>query len=91
MAPTEYRLSQLAPRIPELLSGDILMSSPEGLSAAFVLVLLIAVAFFGLLSLWNYIRAVLQLRFYRGLIRGVSSDQLLERQRYHALRAAVQR
>ena len=81
MAPTEYKLSQLAPRIPDLLSGEILISSPEGLSAAFVLALLFAVALFGLISIWSYIRAVLQLRFYRGLIKGVSSDQLLERQR----------
>ena len=75
-----YR-AELAPRIPELLSGEILISSPEGLSAAFVLALLFSVALFGLISIWSYIRAVLQLRFYRGLIRGVSSDQLLERQR----------
>ncbi len=78
MAETQYKLSQLAPRIPELLSGQIPVSSAEGLSAAFVLALFAAVAVFGLISLWSYFRASKQLKFYRGLIKDLSSDQLLD-------------
>ena len=81
MAQTEYSLSQLAPQISELWAGQIAITSPEGLSAVFVLALLGVVTFFTLVSLWSYFKALLQLRFYRSLLKGVSADELLEKQR----------
>lgn len=79
MDKTEYSLVKLWPEFNRLLQGDV--TSPEGLSAAFVLVLLVVVAFFSLLSVWNFFRAKSHLRFYRRLLTDLSADQLLEKRR----------
>jgi hypothetical protein len=81
MAQTEYKISQLMPQIQELLTGQISITSSDGLSAAFVLVLLTALAFFAVVSFWGYLRAVFALRFYRSLIKGMTADDLLQKQR----------
>ena len=79
MAQTEYNLANLWPDFGAVMAGNI--TSAEGLSAAFVLVLLVAVALFSLMALWSYCKAVLHLRFYRSLLKDVSADELLEKQR----------
>ena len=74
-----YELTKLLPQFDLLLDGDF--TSAAGLSAAVVLFLVIATTVFALLSIWNYWRASSHLRFYRSLLEGVTSEQLLEKQR----------
>jgi polyhydroxyalkanoate synthesis regulator phasin len=75
----KYELTDLWPKFEWVMAGDI--TSPEGLSAVFVLVLLAVVTFFTFISLWNYFKALLQLRFYRSLLKDVAADELLDKQR----------
>lgn len=79
MAQAEYSLAKLWPDFQRVINGDI--TSPEGLSAVFVLLLFAAVAFFVFISLWNYFEAVIKMRFYRSLLKGVSAGELLDKQR----------
>lgn len=79
MSAAEYSLTNLLPDLDSLMSGNI--TSPEGLSAAFVLFLLVAVTIFTIISFWNYAKAVLRIRFYRGLLKNVAADELLDKQR----------
>ena len=74
-----YELTKLLPQFDLLRQGDF--TSAAGLSAAVVLFLIVATAIFALLSIWNYWRASSHLRFYRSLLKGVTSEQLLEKQR----------
>lgn len=74
-----YSLAKLWPDFSRLVVGDI--TSPEGLSAAFIAVLLVVVAIFSVLSVVSYHRATKQLRFYRTLIKNMTSELLLEKRR----------
>lgn len=78
---TEYKLTELWPKISELLSGDVTLTSPDGISALFVLILLVMAGIFATLSLIHYFRAIKQLRFYKSLIKGQSKEALLEKRR----------
>ena len=75
---TDYSLTKLWPEFGRILQGDV--TSAEGLSALFVLVLAAFVVFFALLSVWNYWRAHSHLKFYRVLLKDLTAEQLLEKE-----------
>ena len=75
----KYELANLWPKFELVIEQDI--TSPEGLSAAFVLLLFTGVALFVFIALWSYFKAVFQLRFYRSLLKDVAADELLDKQR----------
>jgi hypothetical protein len=75
MAQIEYSRSQLAPRIPDLMTGRLSFTCSDCCGAAFVLVLLIAVIFFSAASLTSYIKAKARLKFYHCLLFCVSRDR----------------
>lgn len=79
MKETNYSLVQLWPEFERLKTWDV--TSAEGLSALFVAILIIGVLLFSILSIWNYWRASRHLKFYRGLIKGLTAEQLLEKRR----------
>ena len=81
MNETSYNLANLVPKLAEFLRGDLSLTSPEGVSAMFVLILLIIAGFFAILSVINYFRAMKQLGFYKNLILGLSQEELLEKRR----------
>jgi len=76
---TNYSLVQLWPEFDRLKTWDV--TSAEGLSALFVVILIIGVISFSLLSILNYWRASRHLKFYRGLLKGLTAEQLLEKRR----------
>jgi len=75
----DYSLTKLWPEFGRVLDWDV--TSAQGLSALFVLVLVGAVLFFSVLSIWNYWQAKRHLRFYRDMLKGLSAEQLLEKRR----------
>jgi polyhydroxyalkanoate synthesis regulator phasin len=75
----QYNLTKLWPQFDLLLSGDF--TSPEGLSALFVSVLLALLFIFSCWSLINYWQAKNQIKFYRSLISGLTVEKLLEKRR----------
>lgn len=75
----EYNLLRLLPEFGRIIDGDF--TSPEGLSALIVSLLLIIVAVFATLSLANYMKAVSRVSFYQNLISGIAAEQLLEKRR----------
>jgi polyhydroxyalkanoate synthesis regulator phasin len=75
----QYNLTKLWPQFNLLLSGDF--TSPEGLSALFVSVLLALLFIFSCWSLINYWQAKNQIKFYRSLISGLTVEKLLEKRR----------
>lgn len=79
MDQTDYSLTKLWPEFERIWQWDI--TSPEGLSALFVLVLIGFVVFFAIFSLWNYWRANKHLKFYRELLTDLTAEQLLEKRR----------
>jgi len=81
MTNTEYNLANLWPRFSELLSGTVSVTTPQGISALVVLVLFILFGVFAVLSVFHFLRANHQLRFYRNLIKDLSAEALLEKRR----------
>lgn len=81
MNETTYNLANLWPKIPEFLHGELSETSPEAVSAMFVLILLAMAGFFAVLSVINYYRAMKQLGFYKKLIKGLPQEKLLEKRR----------
>lgn len=79
MDSAQYNLTKLWPQFNLLLSGDF--TSPEGLSALFVSVLLALLFIFSCWSLINYWQAKNQIKFYRSLISGLTVEKLLEKRR----------
>lgn len=79
MDSAQYNLTKLWPQFDLLLSGDF--TSPEGLSALFVSVLLALLFIFSCWSLINYWQAKNQIKFYRSLISGLTVEKLLEKRR----------
>lgn len=79
MDSAQYNLTKLWPQFDLLLSGDF--TSPEGLSALFVSVLLAILFIFSCWSLINYWQAKNQIKFYRSLISGLTVEKLLEKRR----------
>ena len=79
MNQTNYSLTKLWPEFERILQWDV--TSAEGLSALFVLVLIAGVVFFSVLSLVNYWRANKHLQFYRLLLQDLTAEQLLEKRR----------
>ena len=75
----EYNLLRLLPEFGRIIDRDF--TSPEGLSALIVSLLLIIVAVFSTLSLANYMKAVSRVSFYQNLISGIAVEQLLEKRR----------
>lgn len=79
MDSAQYNLTKLWPQFDLLLSGDF--TSPEGLSALFVSVLLSLLLIFSCWSLVNYWQAKNRIKFYRSLISGLTVEKLLEKRR----------
>ncbi|WP_027948941.1 anti-phage ZorAB system protein ZorA [Haliea salexigens] len=79
MLETDYSLTKLWPEFARLFAGDF--TSPEGLSAAIVAILFALALLFSVWSIINYIRASQHLRFYKGLLKGLTVEQLLDRRR----------
>lgn len=79
MDSAQYNLTKLWPQFDLLLSGDF--TSPEGLSALFVFVLLSLLLIFSCWSLVNYWQAKNRIKFYRSLISGLTVEKLLEKRR----------
>jgi DNA anti-recombination protein RmuC len=79
MLQTDYSLIKLWPDFSRLLVGDI--SSPEGLSALFVAILFALAAIFSILSIISYFRASKHLRFYKKLLKGLTTEQLQDKRR----------
>jgi hypothetical protein len=75
----QYNLMQLWPKFDLILKGDI--SSPDGLSALFVLGLFLLFIIFVAISFFNFWRANTHLKFYRSLISGLTAEKLLEKRR----------
>lgn len=79
MAATQYNLTKLWPQFDLVLAGEI--TSPDGLSAFFVSGLFVLFIIFATMSVWNFLKAKSHLKFYRGLIDGLTAEKLLERRR----------
>ena len=79
MNQTDYSLIKLWPEFERVWGGDI--TSPEGLSALIVLVLIGFTAIFAILSIYNYFRSYQHINFYRNMLKGLTADELLEKRR----------
>jgi hypothetical protein len=79
MLQTDYSLIKLWPDFSRLLVGD--MSFPEGLSALFVAILFALAAIFSILSIISYFRASKHLRFYKKLLKELTTEQLQDKRR----------
>lgn len=79
MNETEYSLIRLWPEFGRVWQGDF--TSPEGLSALFVIVLFTITTFFAFLSLKSFWQAKRHLKFYKSLLEGLTSEHLLEKRR----------
>jgi len=79
LAATQYNLTKLWPQFDLVLAGEI--TSPDGLSAFFVSGLFVLFIIFATMSVWNFLKAKSHLKFYRGLIDGLTAEKLLERRR----------
>ena len=79
LANTEYNLTQLWPKLELVFRGEI--TSPDGLSAFFVLGLFVLFIIFASMSVFNFWKAKKHLKFYRGLIKGLTAEKLLEKRR----------
>lgn len=79
MEQPDYNLLRLLPEFGRIIEGDV--TSPEGLSALIVSLLLVITAVFATLSLANYMRAVRHVSFYSNLISDIAAEQLLEKRR----------
>lgn len=79
MDSAQYNLTKLWPQFDLLISGDF--TSPEGLSALFVSVLLALLFIFSCWSFVNYWQAKSRIKFYRSLISGLTVEKLLEKRR----------
>ena len=74
-----YNLAELWPEFDRLWIGDF--TSSEGLSAAFVFMLLSLLTLFLGLSIKHFIGSKRKLKFYSSLIEGLAADELLEKRR----------
>lgn len=79
MVETDYSLTKLWPEFSRLAVSDF--TSPEGLSASFIAALFALALMFSVLSIFNYFRANLHLRFYKKLLKDLTVEQLLDRRR----------
>ncbi|WP_019602759.1 anti-phage ZorAB system protein ZorA [Teredinibacter turnerae] len=80
MASSDYSLIKLWPEFNRLTSGDI-TSSPEGLSALVISFLIFCFTVALLFSIWKFCRSIIDLNYFRKLIKGLTREQLLERRR----------
>ncbi|GAB2518690.1 anti-phage ZorAB system protein ZorA [Microbulbifer agarilyticus] len=79
MEQSTFTLGNLWPDLSAILDGRL--SSPEGLSATFVLFLFVAIAAFGGWALSRFLAAQKAIGFYESLVEDVKPESLLERRR----------
>jgi hypothetical protein len=78
----EYNLLDLIPPFLGLYSGDIAISTPEGLSAFIVSILLALLFVFAFFSLINFFRALKKLNFYKAAFINSFRQAVREATRY---------
>lgn len=85
MNKTTFDLTSLLPKFSLLFRGD--MDGGEGLSAFFVLLLLIIAGLFFAYAVYGYFSATKKIRFFRDLLAEVEQNELAGKQRYLRIRA----